>query len=152
MKLSNKRIKLSLAAVAGAACLLGIAAAQSPQGRSEAQRPQLPIAMADVQSRLHERTARIDSSRDGYVAVEEMQAFRAARQQDRTRRRMSRLDTNQDGRISTVEFEKAQLARLERADANRDGQITREELRTMRMGRRADRLERRARALRSPNA
>jgi len=152
MKSASKRLALSLATATCAACVFGIAMAQSPPSRTDAQRPQLPMVIADMQTRLHERAIGMDSNRDGYIAAEELQAFRAARRDERTQRRMQRLDANRDGRVSTVEFEAAHLARLERADANRDGQITRDEVRVLRSQRRAERLERRARTVRDPNA
>ena len=150
MKLPGKQLALSIAAALCAVGVLSIAVAQAP--RSQIQRPQLPMSIVDMQSRLHERAQNIDANHDGYVAVEEFQAFRAARRAERVQRRMARVDTNHDGRVSTSEFEAAHLARLERADANRDGQITREEVQAMRLQRRAGRLDRRAQSLRDPNA
>jgi len=150
MKVPGNRLALSFVAAACAAGLIAMAAAQSPAPRME--RPQLPMRIADMQSRLHERAQSIDANHDGFVAAEEFQAFRAARRANRVQRRMARIDTNKDGRVSTVEFEAAHLARLERADANRDGQITREEIRAMRQQRRGERMQRRAGALSDPKA
>lgn len=150
MKFPSKRLVLSLVATACATGLIAMAAAQSPAPRAD--RPQLPMSIADMQSRLHERAQDIDANHDGYVAAEEFQAFRAARRADRVQRRMARIDTNKDGRVSTVEFEAAHLARLERADANRDGQITRDEMRAARLHRRGERMQRRADTLRNPKA
>ncbi len=143
MKFPSKRFALSFLAAACAAGVIAAVAAQTPAPRTD--RPQLPISIADMQSRLHERAQGIDANRDGYITAEEFQAFRSARRAERMQRRMARIDTNQDGRISTLEFEAAHLARLERIDANRDGQITREEMRAARMQRRGD-------ALRDPKA
>ena len=150
MKFISKRTALSFVAAACAAGLIAVAAAQAPAPRVE--RPQLPMSIADLQSRVHERAQDIDANHDGYVAAEEFQAFRAARRAERVQRRMSRIDTDKDGRVSTVEFEAAHLARLERADANRDGQITREEMRAARLQRRDERMQRRAGAARAPKA
>ncbi len=150
MKLPSNRFALSFAAAACAAGLIAAVAAQSPAPRTD--RPQLPISIADMQSRLHERAQGIDANHDGYITAEEFQAFRAARRAERMQRRMARIDTNNDGRVSTMEFEAAHLARLERVDANRDGQITREEMRAARMQRRGERMQRRGDALRDPKA
>lgn len=152
MRFPSKPFARTLAAATCAACVFGIAAAQSPQPRGGTQPPQLPMAVAAMQSRVHQRAADIDANHDGYVAADELQAFRAARRVDRVQRRITRLDANQDGRVSTVELEAAHLARLAGADANQDGQLTRDEVRAMRMQRRAQRLERHARSLRDPHA
>ncbi len=150
MKLPGKRLVLPVAAALCAAGVLTLAVAQSPAPRLE--RPQLPMSLGDAQARVHDRSTSIDRNRDGFIAAEEFEAFRAAKRAGRVQGRMARVDTNKDGRISTAEFETAHMARLERADANRDGQITRAEVRAMRLQRRAERLERRAQTLRDPNA
>ncbi len=150
MKLPGKRLVLSLAAALCAGGVFTLAVAQSPAPRLDL--PKLPMTSGDAQARAHDRSSAMDRNRDGFIAVEEFQAFRAARGVERMQRRMTHVDTNKDGRVSTVEFEAAHLARFERADANRDGQITREEIRAIRMHRRAERLQRGAQHLRDPNA
>lgn len=152
MKVPSRHRALSFAAALCAAGVLSLAVAQSPRPITDMQRPQLPMAIVDMQSRAHERAARIDANRDGYVAPEEIQAHRAARQAQRVQQRMARFDTNHDGRVSTIEFEIAQTARIGRADANGDGQITRGEIRALRLHRRAERLQRRGQSRRDPNA
>jgi len=150
MKFPSKRLALSIAAAVCAASVFTLALAQSPAPRPD--RPQLPMSLGDAQTRVHDRSSTIDRNRDGFITVEEFAAFRAAKRAERVQRRMARVDTNKDGRVSTTEFEVAHLARFERADANRDGQITRDEVRAMRMQRRAERRERSAQTLRDPNA
>ncbi len=150
MKIPGKRPVLSLAAALCSAVVVTLAVAQSPAPRLD--RPQLPMSLGDAQARVHDRSTSIDRNRDGFIAVDEFEAFRTAKRAEWMQRRMTRVDTNKDGRISTAEFEMAHLARFERADADRDGQVTREEMRAMRMQRRAQRLEHRAQTPRDPSA
>ena len=150
MRIPGRRIALSLVAVFSTTSLIAVALAQGSSSREH--RLQLPISVAEAQSRLHERSTGIDANRDGFITVQEFAAQREAKRAERLQRRMASVDTNQDGRVSVTEFEAAHLARIESADANRDGQVTREEMRAMRMQRRADRAQRHADSARGPNA
>lgn len=127
---SNRNFFMLAAAGVLGASLLTLAVAQTP-ARGEG-RPEFPISVADMQSRMHGRSAAIDANKDGFITAAEKQAHREAQRAERQERRMARLDTNKDGRISVAEFEDARMQRIARADANKDGQITREEMKAMR--------------------
>ena len=100
------------------------------------------VTRAEVETRVRDMFARVDSNRDGFVTQAEAQAFRGAaraeRQNSRGERRearFARLDTDRDGSISRDEF----FARAGRADRAQQG-----ERRGLRAERRVARQERRA--------
>ena len=120
-----------------AAAVLVSAPAMAQQARGEFDRAQ-GITRGEVETRVRQVFARVDTNRDGFVTQAEAQAarqaFRANRQEQRQERRearFARLDTNRDGSISRAEFS----ARQERADQG--------DRRELRAERRAQRLERR---------
>jgi Ca2+-binding EF-hand superfamily protein len=134
-----KRLLVPLIAIAVAVPVL----AQIPDGRNRAQ----PMTKAEVEARVKERFARMDTNRDGAVTREEIDATRAARRAELQDRRFDILDANNDGSVSRSEFDSAAAARgdrraqrggkrakrggrggpeamLARADINADGRLT----------------------------
>ena len=98
--------------------------------------PQMQHAMkvqtrAEVQAKVAEHFARVDTNRDGFVTKAEaeaaMQAFRGKRGEKRAEWRgqaFERLDTNRDGAITRAEWDAAQAQRQQRVaarDQNGDG-------------------------------
>lgn len=102
--------------------------------------PQMQHAMkiqtrADVQAKVAEHFARMDTNRDGFVTKAEAdaagQAFRGKRAEKRGERSaewrgqaFERLDTNRDGAITRAEWDAAQAQRQQRVaarDQNGDG-------------------------------
>jgi Ca2+-binding EF-hand superfamily protein len=109
-----------------AAAALSATPASAQQGRS-AERG-AGITRAEVQTRVRDMFARVDSNRDGFVTQAEAQAFRGAARAERQNKRGERRES-----------------RFARLDANRDGSISRDEFfaRADRGERRTARLERR---------
>ena len=103
------------------------------------------ITRAQVETRVRDMFARVDSDRDGFITQAEAQAFRGAARAElrndrgnRREARFARLDANRDGSISRDEF----FARAGRGDRANEGE--RRGLRAERRAeRRAARLERR---------
>ena len=98
--------------------------------------PQMQHAMkvqtrAEVQAKVAEHFARVDTNRDGFVTKAEadaaMQAFRGKHGEKRAEWRgqaFERLDTNRDGAITRAEWDAAQAQRQQRVaarDQNGDG-------------------------------
>lgn len=91
--------------------------------------PQMQHAMkiqtrAEVQAKVAEHFARVDTNRDGFVTKAEadaaMQAFRGKRGEKRAEwrgRAFERLDTNRDGAITRAEWDAAQAQRQQRVAA-----------------------------------
>jgi Ca2+-binding EF-hand superfamily protein len=91
--------------------------------------PQMQHAMkvqtrAEVQAKVAEHFARVDTNRDGFVTKAEadaaMQAFRGKRGEKRAEWRgqaFERLDTNRDGAITRAEWDAAQAQRQQRVAA-----------------------------------
>lgn len=106
------------------------------------------ITRAEVQTRVRDMFARVDTNRDGYLTQAEAQASRTANRgqrrearQDRREQLFARLDANRDGEISRAEFF-ASPKRAERGQGAERGEAR--GLRSERRAeRRADRLERR---------
>lgn len=131
--------------------LLGAAAAAlaatptlAQQGQGGAERG-AGVTRAQVETRIRDMFARVDTNRDGFVTQAEAQAVRGAaraeRRGDRADRRQDRfahLDANRDGSISRDEF----FARAERGDRAERGE-RRGQRAERRAERREDRLERR---------
>ncbi len=106
------------------------------------------VTRADIQARVRDNFARVDTNRDGFVTRAEAQAvagarrgMRAERRQDRAERRAERfaqLDANRDGVISRAEFS-APRARGDRAERRQERLERRAERREHRMERRGGR-------------
>jgi Ca2+-binding EF-hand superfamily protein len=134
-----KRFLVPLIAIAVSVPVL----AQIPEGRKAPQ----PMTKAEVEARVKERFARMDTNRDGAVTREEIDAGRAARRAEMQDRRFGMMDANKDGSVSRGEFDAAASARsdrraenggkrgkrggrggpeamLARADTNADGRLT----------------------------
>ena len=133
--------KIVLLSAAAAALIATPSLAQQGRGSERGA----GVTRAEVQTRVRDMFARVDTNRDGFVTQAEAQAFRGAaradRQENRGERRearFARLDSNRDGSISRDEF----FARATRGDhAERgEGRGLRNERRAER---RAARLERR---------
>ena len=131
--------------------------------------PQMQHAMkvqtrAEVQAKVAEHFARVDTNRDGAITRAEWDAAQAQRQQrvaardqngdgrpDAKRfghrgmmggfggRMFEMADTNHDGRVSLQEAQAAALQHFDMVDSNRDGRITPEERMQMHQKMRAER-------------
>lgn len=126
--------KIVLLGAAAAALMATPSLAQQVRGGFQ---PGAGVTRAEVQTRVRDMFARVDSNRDGYVTQAEAQAFRGAARgnrrearQDRREELFARLDANRDGEISRAEF----FASPQRDRAERRG---------FRNERRADRMEQR---------
>lgn len=137
MRIATKPIALALVGAIATTGLIAFAVAQGPA--SGHHRANLPMSVAEAQTRVQQRATEVDANRDGFIAAGELEAFRAAKRAERMQRRLTRLDTNQDGRVSIAEFEAVRMQRLASIDADKDGQITREEMRAMHAERRGKR-------------
>ena len=100
--------KIVLLGAAAAALIATPSLAQQVRGGFQ---PGAGVTRAEVQTRVRDMFARVDSNRDGYVTQAESQAFRGAvrgnrreARQDRREERFARLDANRDGEISRAEF------------------------------------------------
>ncbi len=123
--------------IGGAALALAVPAlAQiAPAPAPQAQHAMKIQTRADVQAKVAQHFAKIDTNRDGFVTKVEadaaMQAFRGKRDERRSefhaeggQRSFERLDTNRDGSISRGEWDAAQAQRQQRfaaRDQNGDG-------------------------------
>jgi hypothetical protein len=119
----------------GGAAVLVSAAAIAQVAPSPATAPQAKAGKvhtrADVQAKVAEHFARIDSNRDGAVTKAEADSARTAqraqfaerreeRREDRREQAFERMDSNRDGSISRAEWD-AQAAQRQQRVAARDG-------------------------------
>jgi len=113
----------------GAALLVSAAAiAQVAPGPTAAQAPAAKVhTRAEVQSKIAQHFAKLDTNRDGALTKAEVEAARTTLRAQRTERRddrrenaFARLDANRDGAISRTEWDAAGAKREQRA-ASRDG-------------------------------
>lgn len=79
---------------------------------------------AEVQAKIAEHFARLDSNRDGFVTMAEAEAMRADRREKRSEQvaerrsdRFDRLDTDKNGQLSRAEFDARREHRAERRAA-----------------------------------
>ena len=117
--------------IGGAALLVSVAAyaqvapAPAPAPAPRAHAPQKVHTRAEVQAKVAEHFARLDTNRDGSVTKAEAdaaaKAFRGQwterakdRREQRGERTFERLDTNSDGAISRGEWDAGQAQREER--------------------------------------
>lgn len=132
--------KFMLSAAAGAALILGAAAAAQPAAQAPTAWAKVQNR-ADVQARVARHFARVDANRDGFVTKAEVEAVVGSRGRKagglaNPGAMFERLDTNRDGTITRAEFDAAQAQRQQRVaarDTNGDG---RPDARRMGQGRR----------------
>jgi Ca2+-binding EF-hand superfamily protein len=117
----------------GSAALLASAAAVAQVAPAPSPAPQVKVAKvhtrAEVQAKVAEHFARIDTNRDGSVTKAEADAARTAfrsqsteRREDRREQAFDRLDSNRDGAISRAEWDAHAAQRQQRvATRDRDG-------------------------------
>lgn len=108
--------KIVLLGAAAAALFTAPSLAQQARGGFDSGQG---VTRAEVQTRVRDTFARIDTNRDGFVTQAEAQSFRGAaraerreRRGDRREERFAKLDANRDGSISRAEF----FAKRERGD------------------------------------
>jgi Ca2+-binding EF-hand superfamily protein len=129
---SIEELKAMKTILIGAAALALVAPAVAQVAPVQQQRPlrgQQAQTRADVQAKVAERFARLDSNRDGFITRAEADAARqqlrtrfAARSGERRERAFERLDTNRDGAISRAEWDSRAAQRQQRlARRDRDG-------------------------------
>jgi len=111
--------KIVLFGAAAAALIGGPALAQQDRGGFDRG---AGVTRAQVQARVQQAFARVDSNRDGFVTQQEAQSVRGAVRGERRgnrgqarEARFAQLDANRDGQISRVEFF-APRPRAERAE------------------------------------
>ena len=114
--------------LASAAAIAQVAPAPSPAPRAKAAKVH---TRAEVQAKVAEHFARIDTNRDGSVTKAEADAARTAlrsqfaeRREDRREQAFERLDSNRDGAISRAEWDADAAQRQQRVaarDRNGDG-------------------------------
>ena len=120
---------LVICSAAAAALVAGTAIAQAPQAR--APMADKILTRAEVQAKVTQHFARLDSNRDGFVTKAEADAVKAQRMQKRGEKRaerrsslFERIDANKDGSISQAEFSAKQARHQQRVaarDHNGDG-------------------------------
>jgi Ca2+-binding EF-hand superfamily protein len=86
-------------------------------------------ARAELQ-RIYVMLLRLDTTRDGQLSAQELQAGQQSLADQRLDAFIQQLDTNRDGRIARQEARGPLGQDFDRVDRNRDGFIDREELRT----------------------
>ena len=142
-------MKAYLLGAAAAAVALAVVPALAQVAPAPAPAPQVhraPMAAkvqtrAEVQAKVAEHFARLDTNRDGFVTRAEADAVReqrreklVERRQERRGQMFDRLDTNRDGALSRSEFE-AGGGRREQRIARREGRPgAMHAMRAMRMG------------------
>ncbi len=127
-----KRGLIGIAALALVSPAIAQVAAQAPASTPQAGRAQKPVKVhsrAQVQAKVAEHFARLDTDRDGFVTRTEADAARDQRA-DRIRERagkrhekaFDRLDADNDGAISKAEWDARSADRAQRiAKHDRDG-------------------------------
>ena len=110
------RIVLFGAAVA--ALTASVAFAQAPAAPG-------PITRAEMQQRVQQRFAQMDTNHDGALTQEELVA--AGVDANGAAAMVQRMDTNHDGKLTLDELMARQLAAFDAADTNHDGTLTPEE-------------------------
>ena len=117
----------------GGAAMLVSAAAIAQVAPTPAPAPQAKAAKvhtrAEVQAKVAEHFARVDTNRDGSVTKAEADAARTAvrakfteRREDRREQAFERIDSNRDGAISRAEWDAQAAQRQQRiASLDRDG-------------------------------
>ena len=127
--------KLLIGGVATAVLIAGAAAIAQTQAPASPPAASKIHTRAEVQAKVAEHFARIDTNRDGFVTKVEADAVKAQRREKRAERiaerrehRFEQIDTNNDGQISRAEFDATHAQRV----AGRDGH--RGQFRGMRMG------------------
>ena len=114
-------MKTFLIGGAAAVALASIApAVAQPAAQTQAPREAKVHSRADVQAKVAEHFARIDTNRDGFVTTAEAEAVRgqmrariAERRDQGGSRAFDRLDANSDGSISRAEFDARREQRVE---------------------------------------
>lgn len=112
------------ALLASAVAIAQVAPAPAPQAKAAKVHTR-----AEVQAKVAEHFARVDTNRDGSVAKAEADAARTAlraqfteRREDRREQAFERLDSNRDGAISRAEWDAHAAQRQQRiATHDRDG-------------------------------
>jgi Ca2+-binding EF-hand superfamily protein len=116
----------SAALLASTAAVAQVAPAPSPAPQAKAAKVH---TRAEVQAKVAEHFARLDTNHDGSVTKVEADAARAAfrsqsteRREDRREQAFDRLDSNRDGAISRAEWDAHAAQRQQRvATRDRDG-------------------------------
>ncbi|MGD9812083.1 MAG: EF-hand domain-containing protein [Sphingobium sp.] len=72
------------------------------------------MTRADVEAKVKDHFAKVDANKDGAITMEEMDAYREAKQTNRMDAHFARMDANGDGSISREEFASAHDAMREK--------------------------------------
>ncbi len=102
----------------GATALAIIAVPALAQDRG---RMTVPATRAEVEAKVKERFAMMDSNRDGFVAKAEVDALKAAKRKERQDRHFAHMDANKDGTITRAEFDAGHGTRSEGRAETREG-------------------------------
>jgi hypothetical protein len=91
-----------------------------------------PIVIAEARERAIARAAAMDTDGDGYISMEERQAYHQARHAERMKAMMERRGIDPEAKIPVEDFVARRVAWLEKLDVNGDGIVDREEMRAAR--------------------
>lgn len=127
-----KKLLIGAAALAVVTPAIAQVAAQAPAPAPQVQRAPKAAKVhtrAEVQAKIAEHFARLDTNRDGFVTRAEADAARAQfasrvrqRSGERREKAFDRIDTNNDGAISKAEWDARSAERAQRVAArDRDG-------------------------------
>lgn len=72
-----------------------------------------PMTLQDIETRVKDHFAKLDTNKDGVVEKAEADAARTKMRGERRAERFAMLDANKDGSISQAEFDAAHAARAE---------------------------------------
>lgn len=110
--------RIAFFGAAVAAMTASVALAQAPAAPG-------PMTRAEMQQRVQQRFAQMDTNHDGSLTQAELVA--AGVDANMATAMMQRMDTNHDGKITLEELTARQLAAFDAADTNHDGILTPEE-------------------------
>ncbi|HRQ63929.1 MAG TPA: hypothetical protein PKZ76_03545 [Xanthomonadaceae bacterium] len=129
-------MNLPIQSTLAAALLLAFAApalADDSQARGEGPRHERgPIVIAEARERAVARAAEMDADGDGYISMEERQAYHEARRAERMAAMMQRRGIDPEAKVSVEDFVERRITWLEKLDVNGDGIVDREEMRAAR--------------------
>lgn len=123
-----------LATAAAAVVAAGIAPAVAQTANSSAPKPAREMTRSDIQARVADHFARLDSNRDGFVTREEADSVRKEMREKMVERRaehrarmFDEIDANRDGSITRSEWaahEPSMHRVMVRKIAGKDGEVT----------------------------
>ncbi len=86
-------------------CATALATTAVPTFAQDRGRITAPATRAEVEAKVKERFAMMDSNRDGFVSKAEADTVKAAKREERQDRHFAQMDANKDGAITRAEFD-----------------------------------------------